>query len=329
MKTVFIDSQIWLSLYDFSKDDLDQFSKLNDLIGTDIDIVLTTQIIDEVNRNRESKIKDSLTQFKDITYQIPNLCKGYDEYTTFIEIYKTVQTLHKDLLRKVETDIETESLHADQVIRSIFEKIKPIKRTDEIIEKAKIRFDIGNPPGKSKSYGDSINWIILLEKIKEGTDLFFISNDKDFRSVVNDNRMNQYLVNEWKTKKKSDIFFYRTLTDFFNLHLKHIELKTDTIKNALIERLENSGAFATTHTIISEMTEYLLWNDDQVLKMLRAAESNNQVWGIIDDPDLSIFFKKIVKDHFEYLHKNESLAWILGKIGNKNGDTVEDDEYPF
>ena len=60
MKNLFIDSNIWLSLYHFSNDDLAQFMKLKDLIGVDFNILLPEQVVDEVNRNRENKIKDAL-----------------------------------------------------------------------------------------------------------------------------------------------------------------------------------------------------------------------------------------------------------------------------
>jgi hypothetical protein len=329
MKTVFIDSQIWLSLYDFSKDDLDQFAKLNDLIGKDIEIILTSQVKDEVRRNRENKIKESLIQFRNLNIVIPNLCKGYNEYITFKEIYRNLQTIHKELVNKIESDIEVEKLHADIVKNTIFEKVKSINRTDEIINQAKIRFDIGNPPGKNKSYGDSINWILLLKSIPEGNELFFISNDKDYRSVVNDERMNQFLIDEWKKIKKSDIYFYKSLTDFFNLHLKHIELKTENMKNTLIEKLRKSGAFNNTHSIISKLVEFTSWTDDQVIALLKTAESNSQVWGIIGDPDLKQFFDRLISPRIDFLLENKDLEWILRKAGYKNSSSDSDDEAPF
>ena len=84
MKHLFLDSQIWLSLYDFSSDDLDQFSKLNELIDNDVSIYLTMQVREEVLRNRENKIKAALSKYKEIGgIQIPNLCKGYKRIFDF------------------------------------------------------------------------------------------------------------------------------------------------------------------------------------------------------------------------------------------------------
>lgn len=64
MKNLFIDSNIWLSLYHFSSDDLKQFSKLKELIGTDIRLYITQQVSDEVRRNREAKLNDAFKSFE-------------------------------------------------------------------------------------------------------------------------------------------------------------------------------------------------------------------------------------------------------------------------
>lgn len=66
MKNLFLDSQIWLDLYYFSNDDLTQFKKLKDMLGTDIRLFVTEQVKNEVKRNRENKIKAALSQFQEL-----------------------------------------------------------------------------------------------------------------------------------------------------------------------------------------------------------------------------------------------------------------------
>ena len=63
-KNLFIDANIWLSLFHFSNDDLEQFSKLRDLIGAGIVLYIPEQISHEVYRNRENKLKDALEKFE-------------------------------------------------------------------------------------------------------------------------------------------------------------------------------------------------------------------------------------------------------------------------
>ena len=45
MKNLFIDSNIWLSLYHFTNDDLVQFGKLKELNGTDIKLFVPQQVM--------------------------------------------------------------------------------------------------------------------------------------------------------------------------------------------------------------------------------------------------------------------------------------------
>ena len=88
MINLFIDSQIWLDLYYFSSNDLVQFEKLNDMLGVDVNIIFTRQVKNEVDRNREIKIKEAMKQFKEYKLQFPNLCKGYKEYNDLCTLFK-------------------------------------------------------------------------------------------------------------------------------------------------------------------------------------------------------------------------------------------------
>ena len=71
MINLFMDAQIWLSLYSFSSNDLKQFSKLKDCIANkEVNIIITDQIVDEVNRNRENKLHDVIDKTKAINFNI-------------------------------------------------------------------------------------------------------------------------------------------------------------------------------------------------------------------------------------------------------------------
>lgn len=83
MKNLFIDSNIWLSLYHFTSDDLTQFEKLKDFLDKDIRLWIPHQVYDEVLRNREAKIQDAFKKFEFSKIQYPVFCRQYDEYTQF------------------------------------------------------------------------------------------------------------------------------------------------------------------------------------------------------------------------------------------------------
>ena len=57
MINLFLDSNIWLLLYSFSKDDISQFSKLKDLLAKDVKIYIPEQVKNEIFRRRDSVIK--------------------------------------------------------------------------------------------------------------------------------------------------------------------------------------------------------------------------------------------------------------------------------
>ena len=100
-----IDANIWLSLYHFTNDDLEQFSKLERLVGVDIRLFIPDQIYNEVYRNREVKIKDALDRFEKFDLVFPAFCKNYDEYKTFYPKFKELKDSHKEWLKKVREDI--------------------------------------------------------------------------------------------------------------------------------------------------------------------------------------------------------------------------------
>ena len=87
MKNLFIDSNIWLSLYHFTNDDLAQFSKLKDMINKSIRLFVPQQVYDEITRNREAKLKDALKAFDVKALQFPAFCKAYDEFEPTTSAY--------------------------------------------------------------------------------------------------------------------------------------------------------------------------------------------------------------------------------------------------
>jgi hypothetical protein len=297
LKNLFIDSNIWLSLYHFSSDDLEQFMKLKDLIGIDFNILLPAQIVDEVNRNRENKIKDALNKFERWELQIPNFCKGYSQYSDFQRKVIDLQKAHREYVQQIKNDVLSKELHADKAISGFFTQISALIATPSIINRAFHRYNTGNPPGKDSKYGDAINWITLLEYAPNKEDLFFIGADGDYQSVLDKERFNQFLLDEWRVAKKSDIYFFKSLTEFFNSHVKKIRLKDEFIadkrKNAIIGELECSGSFANTHGIIARLSQFSTWTDEQINRILDAVDDNFQVGAISGDTNVKEFLESL------------------------------------
>ena len=293
MKNLFIDSNVWLSLYYFTNDDLAQFGKLKELIGKDIRLLIPQQVYDEVQRNREAKLKDAFKEFDVQPIHFPVFCKEYEEYSQFNNDYKELMLRYKAWRNKIDTDVQNKSLPADKTIYEFFETSELLE-CDSIIEKAYMRYRIGNPPGKDDKYGDAVNWECLLKTVSEGEDLYLVSSDKDYRSKLYDDKINPFLENEWKTKKGSNIFFYKNLVSFLSEHFKDIQLKTEQEKQELIERLCRSGSFEQTHGIIAMLNKHTGWTESQIEDLCSAVENNAQVGWILGDLDVLDFYSKLL-----------------------------------
>lgn len=126
--------------------------------------------------------------------------------------------------------------------------------------------------------------------------------------------------------KISQIFFYKSLTEFFNSNLRDIELKTENDKIELIKRLSICGNFNSTHSTIYKLSKHSAWTDEQIIELLKAAESNNQVHWIIEDEDIQTFYKTILKGKVDEMFELEELHWILERIGYKNSLKDNSDE---
>ena len=293
MKNLFIDSNIWLSLYHFTNDDLVQFGKLKELNGTDIKLFVPQQVYDEVKRNRGAKLKEAFKQFEIKPIQFPVFCKDYEEYEQFSNDYKSIIQRHKAWKEKIDTDIKNQSLPADKTINEIFETTTLLE-CDSVVEKAFNRYRIGNPPGKDDKYGDAINWECLLSSIPDGEDLYLISSDKDYRSDLFDDMINPFLEEEWKRKKHSNIFFYKNLVPFLNDHFRDIQLRSEQEKQELISKLTHSPNFLSTHGVIAMMCKYDGWTESQIEDICLAAETNTQVGWILGDTDVLDFYSRLL-----------------------------------
>jgi len=102
---------------------------------------------------------------------------------------------------------------ASVTLNKVFEN--SLLPTTEEFNKARIRKELGNPPGKpTDSLGDQVTWEQLLSTYDGASPLWIISNDNDYSSKVNKTRfLNSYLFNEIKKKLQNEptIYIFETL----------------------------------------------------------------------------------------------------------------------
>jgi predicted nucleic acid-binding protein len=328
---IFIDTNIFLSFYHFSNDDLEELNKLSLLLQQGkTKLYLPEQVVQEFRRNRDNKIADALKQLREqkLDLRFPQFCKEYDEYENLRQLQRSYSKLHAELIKKAIEDIQCENLKADKVIHDLFDNGIAIPENKAINELARNRIAIGNPPGKNGSLGDALNWEALLENIPNGENLYFLTDDKDYASPIDTNVFNAYLSQEWRTQKKSEIVFYRSLSEFFKEHFPKISLASETEKDLDIQSLANSSSFVQTHAIISKLNKYSDFTVAQVNAIIDATITNNQVHWILSDPDVSDFLSKVVAGKESKLNQ-ANLVQLFSMLSSASPSAPEPDELPF
>jgi hypothetical protein len=297
---LFIDTNIYLSFYHFTDDDLDSLGNLEILIEeNEIDLYIPDQVKKEFIKNRDNKLNTSMNKFEEqnISLESPRFCQTYSEYEELVDLKDEYNQKHSKLIEDIQSDVLNEELKADEIIRGLFDKGSVIECSNEILEAASKRSKRGKPPEEHKNLGDTINWVSLLKHITNGEDLHFISRDNDFSSNLQRNKFNTYLKKEWNQKKNSELVFYRSLTKFLKEHFKQIKLSEEPQKQLLIEQLSKSASYSRTHSIISKLTDYGNFSEVQVNDIISAYLYNDQVYQIVHDDDVYNFLNFILNNY--------------------------------
>lgn len=325
---LFIDTNILLSFYHFTSEDLEELKKLAVLLQKEeVRLFLPRQVVDEFRRNRDAKIADALKRLREqrVSFQFPQLCKDYPEYGKLRELQKAYDQTHAALLARIANDIEAQNLKADKIIDGLFSATKTIATQPEVVDRARLRMDLGNPPGKNGSLGDAVNWETLLASAPESEPLHFVADDKDYASPLDSSPFNSFLLAEWEKRKKAALVPYKRLSGFFKSEFPDIHLASEIEKDLLIRKLASSGNFANTHALIAQLNQFSEFTAAQTNAILSAVLANNQVRWIATDLDVREFLKSVVAGTARQLDQ-EALREVQDLMGP---DREEDNEIPF
>ena len=328
---LFIDTNILLSFYHFTGDDLEELKKLIVLLEQKkLQLYLPSQVVNEFKRNREVKIADALKKLKDqhLNLQFPQICKDYPQYVSLRELQKQYGALHAELLNKLTEDIRQFSLKADGIISQLFKLAEKVPCTTALVQRARDRAQLGNPPGKEGSLGDAVNWEALLAAVPEKAELHFITDDKDYSSPLDEEDFSWFLVEEWATTKKSDLVFYKRLSAFFKEHFPHIKLATELEKDLLIQAFANSGSFSSTHAHIAKLSKYSDFTPAQLNAIVAAGIANSQISSIIGDNDVHEFLTNVVTGNAEVIDE-DNLMILNHLLDPPQRAADDDDDIPF
>lgn len=233
MINLFIDTNILLNFFSYSSDHLNKLEELVSLVKAGkIRLFIPQQVVDEFNRNRDGKLKDVLRNLNSFSTELksPVICHDLEEMKKINQLLSQVSEWRKKLVNSITSQIKSRSLKADALVNEIFRIGKPIAISEAILSRAKVRFDIGNPPGKDSSYGDAINWETLIDAVPDKEDLYFIGRDKDYVSEIDENDFSSFLRDEWKAKKKAKVFYYDLLSKFLKEKFAETKITDEQVK---------------------------------------------------------------------------------------------------
>jgi predicted nucleic acid-binding protein len=320
MKNLFIDSNIYLNFYDFYDEDLDELGKLVEQIQEGhLRLYTTSQVIGEVKKNRELRLKDAYTKFSKASTSIPMpvFCKHYDEYERVKRAQDLLEKAKSQLAKSFSEDIDNLSLKADTVFNNL-NKVATVIDSDAYYDLAKKRHELGRPPGKDpRTFGDEITWETLLDCVETDGEFIVISGDGDFSNDFTGNTIRPYLKEEWQRVKGTDIYLYKSLGTFFREHDIAIELKADTEKNEYIEILNDCPNFLCTHSTVRSLNKFTVFSDEQIKRLGSVLLGNSQVRWIAQDEDVQEFYKTILQGK-QALFEESEWARIRELLDNQN-----------
>ena len=328
---LFIDTNVLLSFFHLTSEDLEELRKLVALIENgEIELLLPDQVRYEFIRNRASKISDALKRLGNTKFNIefPVFCKDYSQYTEIRNLQKEVDKKHAELVEQVTSDAIMMGLKADAIIGELFEKAHTIEITETIRQSALRRTEIGNPPGKKGSIGDAINWECLLATVNQHESVTLVSGDSDYASPLSEVSLNEFLALDWQNTNASEIIFFNKISEFFKSQYPQIKLASEVEKDLLIVRLGQSGSFARTHEIIRQLSNFSEFTIPQIHQLISILETNGQVHSISDDDDIQIFYGSLLKNYATKLDDEfrQRLEWFILEETAQHDD---DDEIPF
>lgn len=152
--------------------------------------------------------------------------------------------LVKTNTKKAKDIAEIYMANADKQIMELLAMGEVLEVTDDILHKARIRFDRGKPPRKDKDmkYGDAIIWETILAYTDVSNPLMIVTNDPDFTEPAKKGRVVHRLLDiEWRQHSDKQLTIESSLSEFVNSVAK----KKKPIKQEVVEEEKKTQGFSS------------------------------------------------------------------------------------
>jgi hypothetical protein len=338
---IFIDTNVFLNFYAYSKDDLDELEKLVKILKTNvIKLYITQQVVDEFYRNRDAKLYGSFEEFRQNgNMSCPSFMTSLPEYKDFKKSLNQYIETRKILTERAREQADARELLADQLFAKIMAEAEVIDTDDVTYASAERRSRLGNPPGKSPTkIGDELNWELLLAHVPNGSDLHIITKDGDYTSKLNPAQPKVFLLDEWKRVKDGYLYLYEQISLFFKANYPDEDFSLEIEKRESIDALIESPNFVSTHSAIGQLGPYVPFlTKEEAEEVIQGALSNSQVSWIVSDSDVEAFLTKMLNVHGQNLsvtqrnRLRDALGLDVEELPEANPTNVaeEEEDIPF
>ncbi|MFM9874206.1 MAG: PIN domain-containing protein [Fimbriimonadaceae bacterium] len=300
---VFVDTNVLLDLYGFTKDDLNSISIAVDLVSEQgVKLFVNSLLVDEFERNRENKLKESIRSFEiaDQEIKLPNVCNGLKEYENVVSHNRKMKQLQRVLRDELVSLAKSRELPADRIIEQLLSKAEVENVSSDLLSRAHIRSSIGNPPISTSSghIGDGVHWLDLLDRVPQSEDIHLVTSDKGFYSSLDSISPHPFLVREWANLKLGSVSIYSSISEFISINFPDVKLPGDMRRLRLISLLERSSSFTATHSTVELLGAITNFRKEEMYRMISALRNNNQVWLICTDKNIEKFYYELAMRYY-------------------------------
>lgn len=271
MNLLYIDANIYLRFYDTNHAEFKKLLKSISELSTKI--FFTSQFGYEIDRNKLNVFKQSISNYlKQAALSQTSLPEHLDEADSpklrdwnknRKDIEKSVSDSNKlliEIFNDIMTNISKSQDTVSKALVALYANSYVYSEGD--INRARLRKEIGNPPGKNNDpLGDQFSWELLLNIIPHVDKLWIISKDKDYLSEHGKKlHLNPVLYKDLiKLNDKIEIKVFNTLADGlrdFDKVEKIQAIPTDDELNK-ISKSEILEPTTTTTTTIRPINNYI------------------------------------------------------------------------
>jgi hypothetical protein len=183
MNKIFVDANIYLDFYNTKSRAVRKL--LPALAALAPSIVVTQQVVSEVNRNKlevAQRTLDELRRRMRTDFSLPDFVEELLQSEPE-QKWTPPSNEQLKLIEHVISKIMTQIMQSGDLVSVQLEPIfaLAVPPSQDILTAARVRRELGLPPGKAADpLGDQLNWEQLLSLLRGGDVLFMISRDTDY-----------------------------------------------------------------------------------------------------------------------------------------------------